>query len=90
MSCNEHIVSEEYRPPVVFALALQIPIAILCFLILDGGQLARICGIAMAAHWAGILLVMARRPQAPSTTDLAYIRLGFLMIFLPLIAPWSW
>lgn len=90
MNCKEHIVAEDYRSPVMFALALQIPIAIICLLMLDGGQLARICGIAMAAHWAGILLVMARRRHSPSMTDIVFIRLGFLMIFFPLIAPWNW
>ena len=55
---NRHVVSETYRPPVMFALKLQIPIAILCVLMLDGGQLARVCGVAMAAHWLGILLLM--------------------------------
>jgi hypothetical protein len=90
MNCDQHIVSEDYRAPVMFALLLQIPIAVICFLVLDGGQLAKICGIAMAAHWAGILLVMARRPHAPLMTDIAYIRLGFLLIFLPLFAPWNW
>jgi hypothetical protein len=74
----------------MFALALEIPIALICFLVLDGGGLARLCAIAVAAHWAGILLVMTRRPHAPSLTDIAYIRLGFLVIFFPLIQPWTW
>jgi hypothetical protein len=86
MDCSQQIVSEQYRSPVMFALALEIPIAFLCFLMLDGGHLAKICGIAMAAHGAGIGIIMSRRPQIPTAIDRVFIRIGFLMIFLPLIA----
>lgn len=82
---TQHIVTENYRSPVIFALALQIPIAILCALMLDGGQLARVCGVAMAANWLGVLLVMWRRPHCPTFMDLAFIRCGFLAIFAPLV-----
>ena len=46
MNCKDHIVAEDYRAPVMFALLLQIPIALLCMLLLDGGETARVCGIA--------------------------------------------
>ncbi len=82
---DRQIISEQYRSPIMFALAIQIPIAILCALLLDGGQMARICGIAMAGTWAGILLVMSRRPHSPTFTDHLFIRCGFLLIFGPLV-----
>lgn len=85
MTHDQSLVSEDYRSPVMFALALEIPIAVICALMLDGGELARVCAIAMAAHWAGILLVMFRRPDLPTLTDRLFVRLGFLVIFMPLI-----
>ena len=80
------VVSDEYRSPTFDALKLQIPIAILCLLMLDFGQLAKLCGVAIAAHWTGILIAMSRRPQAPTVTDIAFVRHGFLWIFL-LVVP---
>lgn len=85
MNTKCQIVTDDYRDPVVFALALQIPIAILCALLLDGGQMARICAATMAGHWVGVLLVMHQRPHAPTSIDRIYIRTGFLMLFIPLV-----
>ena len=82
---KQQIVSENYRSPVMDALKVQIPLAILCFLMLDGGYLARLCGIAMTAHWLGILLAMFRRPFTPTNVDVVYIRWGFLGLFVPLL-----
>jgi hypothetical protein len=79
------VVSEVYRSPVMDALKIQIPIALLCLLMLDGGHLARICAVAIAGHWLGILLVMYRRPHAPTRIDVTLIRWGFLGIFLPIV-----
>jgi hypothetical protein len=56
---------------------------------LDGGYLAKVCGIAMSAHWIGVLMMMFQRPFAPTVMDRLYIRAGFLMIFLPLIPIWD-
>ena len=48
---------------------------------LDGGQLAKVCGVAMAAHWLGVTLIMSRRPLMPTIADLIYLRWAFLPIF---------
>jgi hypothetical protein len=43
--------SPAYRSAIWFALALQIPIALVLVLLLDGGHLARAGGLAMLAFW---------------------------------------
>ncbi len=66
----------------VTALAVQVPIAVLFSLILDGGYLARICGIVVIVFWGWAGVVMLQRPVNPSWWDLLYVRWGFL----PLLA----
>jgi hypothetical protein len=82
---KQQIVSDSYRSPVMDALKVQIFLAILCVLMLDGGYMAKLCGIALAAHWVGILLAMFRRPFTPTNADLRFIRWGFLGLFVPLL-----
>ncbi len=80
------IASPLYRDAFRVAMIQQLPTAVLCGLLLDGGGVARICGIAMAGFWAGTLLGVARRPFAPTPADLALIRWGFLPMFAATLA----
>lgn len=75
--------SSRYRDAIYFTLfSQQLPIAVLCLLLLDGGRCARVCGIAMVAFWSAVALVMARRPDAPEPSDLLYLRWGFLPVLV--------
>ena len=74
-------VSPHYRDTFHLALVQQIPWAVLCLLMLDGGHLAKICGIAMLAFWLFALTCMARRPMLPTRFDIACIRWGFFPLF---------
>lgn len=76
----------EYRRPLWRAVEQQLAMTVLCVLMLDGGQMARLCGIAMAAFWGGASFVLVRRPTSPTAGDLWYLRAGFLPMFLVL---WS-
>lgn len=85
-------VSAEYRKTVFQALALQAVMVALSQLVLDFGTSARICGLALLGFWAGVALIIARRPSTPTRTDLALIRIGFLPL-LGLAVPvvlWVW
>ncbi len=77
--------SVQYRDVIRFALYQQVPWAILCTLLLDGGRVARICGVAMLGFWAGVALIMARRPVLPTRWDLRYVRWGFWPVFALLL-----
>ena len=72
--------SPAYRSAIWFALALQIPIALVLVLLLDGGHLTRIGGYSMIAFWLGALAIVWRRPERPTLFDLAYVRMGYLPI----------
>ena len=75
-------ISDEYRSPLQLALLLQVPIAILCLLMLDGGGLAKLCAIAMIAFWCGAAMILVRRPGGPSFLDKLYLKFGFMPLFV--------
>src|SRR4051794_21374872 len=84
--CSREVLSAEYREPVRFTLLQQVPVAVLCLLMLDGGRMARVCGIAMVGFWCGVFLLWLRRPRQPTRTDLAFLRWGFFPIFAASLA----
>ena len=71
-------ISSGYRKPIFEAVALQAILGLLSLLILDGGTTARICGIALVAFWGGTVVLIWRRPQSPTKTDVELIRFGYL------------
>jgi hypothetical protein len=71
-----------YRGAVKVALALQVPIAILLLLMLDGGFSARIGGCVMAGFWIGAAVIMVRRPKEPKPLDLLYVKWGYAPLLL--------
>ncbi len=80
---EEHtlLLSKGYRRPIRVAIFQQVVIAILCLLMLDGGQLARLCGITMFGFWSGAALIMIRRPWNPTPTDKDLIKLSSVPLF---------
>lgn len=78
--------SDHHRGAILFALLQQVPCAVLCLLLLDGGHMARVCGVAMLGFWGAAALVMARRPSPHSPGDLLFLRWGFLPVFALTIA----
>jgi hypothetical protein len=73
-------ISSSYRKPVFEAVALQALLGLLSGLILDGGETARICGIALIAFWAGAAVLVCRHPQTPTRTDISFVRFGYLPV----------
>ena len=73
--------SDSDRRAIHFALLQQVPCALVCLLLLDGGRLAKVCGVAMLGFWAAAVLIMARRSNSPAPSDIAYLRLGFWPLF---------
>jgi hypothetical protein len=86
-------ITSSYRRPIFQALTLQVPVGLFSLMILDGGDCARMCGIALLAFWGGAAVLIWRRPQTPAKTDLALIRLGYglvvAMAFVLVPAIWA-
>lgn len=85
-SARRVMLSAQYHPPDRCTLLQQIPIAIICLLMLDFGQSARVCGIAMIGFWLGTAAIWTRRPHNPLATDICFIRWGFLPLFAVAVA----
>jgi hypothetical protein len=85
-------ISKAYDSPVFEALAIQIIIGLLSLMMLDGGQLAQVCGVALVAFWSGASLLIYRRPLSPSRIDLQVIRFGYfpVVVIAFLLANWIW
>lgn len=49
-------------------------------LLLDGGTVLSLCVVAAAVFWPSAVLILVRRPQNPTSADLALIRFGFLAL----------
>ena len=69
--------SKEYWKALPVALVFQVVFVLLAGMMLDGGQCAQWCAVSTAAWWGGLLMVVVRRPMAPTKTDLFLIRWGF-------------
>lgn len=77
MDITQPVVSPRYKSDVVFALGVQLVVGLFAMLLLDGGRMARVVGVAVLAFWLATALVMTRRPHSPTSFDLAWIRWGF-------------
>ena len=74
--------SDDYRGPIHMAVFQQFGVAILCLLMLDGGQLAKMCGLVMLGFWSGVALMMICRPLNPTPMDKLFIRFSFVPLFV--------
>lgn len=75
-------ISQKYDTPFFEAVALQIVLGVLSLMILDGGDLARICGVTLIAFWGGATLMIWRRPESPTRMDVQLVRFGYLPLIV--------
>ena len=70
------------------AVIVQMILLVLTALMLDGGQMFRLCLMAVVVHWIGIGIVAVRRGAVPTTLDLLFMRYGavILTIAAPFVA----
>ncbi len=69
-----------YREAIKSALLQQGIVLVFTAGILDGGDLFRICLIALIAFWTGVGLIRRHRPKSPTRLDLILIRGSYLML----------
>jgi hypothetical protein len=73
-------VSKEYWKALKVSLVFQVIFTLLAGLILDGGQCAQWCGVSLVAWWGWFLVVVFRRPMAPTKVDLFLVRWSFPIV----------
>jgi len=74
--------SPEYNRSLRVGAILAVTVSVLACLVLDGGLTAQITLMAVLAYFGGVALMVVRRPQAPTATDLWLLRWGFLPLWL--------
>ena len=74
-SLNRH-----YLKALELAVAQQFIFLFSTALLLDGGGTFRGVLFSTAAHWAVILVILARRPSSPTRFDFRLIRFGFIPV----------
>lgn len=71
------------RSAVFFSLfVIQLPVALLSLLMLDGGRMSRACGFAIAMFWIAVLFLLLKRRFKLERSHIRFIRLGFLLFWL--------
>ena len=78
LSPREHVISPRYERPILSALMAQGVLAILASLLLDGGQAARVLGVALLAFWGTTGFLIARRMTDPTPAMLSWTRHGWI------------
>lgn len=72
-----NMISAEYDRVIRNALITQVVAGCFAALILDGGIIARVVGVAVLGFWLGAAILVLRRPFKPSRIDLGFIQWGF-------------
>ncbi|MDB5335063.1 MAG: hypothetical protein JWN70_682 [Planctomycetaceae bacterium] len=72
-----NMISAEYDRVIRNALITQAALGCFAALILDGGIIARVVGVAVLGFWLCTVLLVLRRRFKPSRIDLAFIQWGF-------------
>jgi hypothetical protein len=82
MNLTKELLSPKYKDAAKTAFWVQILVCILSALVMDGGQTARVCGLALAGFWCTAFVFAFRRPFTPTKIDLWYWKWGFLACFV--------
>ena len=69
-------ISIAYKVPVRDAAILSAILLVISVMVLDTGGVLGCCAVGLAAFWAGVLLIVVRRPLSPTPADLRVIRFG--------------
>jgi len=72
----------KYKVAVACAFVEQIAALALASATLDLGEAIRIAAIAIVAFWVATYFVIRRNREAPSSLALAFVRIGYLPLFL--------
>jgi len=72
----------EYGAALFACFFVQIVTALLSYYMTGMGEHITAWGTCFIAFWAAVIVVMARRPTNPTTGDLYFISLGFLLVWI--------
>ena len=73
--------SPKYARPLKFAVVEQVLLMVLSAFVMDTGEFANITVHAIIAYWALALIMLLRRPLAPTSADLIVLKWGTFLFF---------
>ncbi len=76
--------SKDYQSALKVALLLQIIIGLFAAIAIDGGLTFDVWWRSMAVYYGCLVVMLFRRPNAPTKVDLWMIRYGFAPLFFPI------
>lgn len=84
--------TDRYRTPIRYGVLWIIVLGVFSSLGLDFGETLEMYAFALAAYLALLLLILLRRPQTPTPTDLLALKWGMLCLFVVSLAlcPYIW
>ena len=84
--------AKEYRGDVSLGLTVAVILLLVSSTILDGGQIFQFVGATTLVYCLGIVVIICRRPQCPTKTDLWLVRFGFfiLLLVVPVVTVLGW
>ena len=85
-------IAPSYLKALRFGVAIQLASIVLSGFLLDGGAVAQFCILSLAVYWPVAVLIIWRRPQRPTRTDLSFLRTGYLVILFVsvFLMPFIW
>lgn len=83
-------ISEEYWPPLGFAVLCQVGVGLLLLLPYHMGQLVMLWVISGLTFWMVVGFMLWMRPAQPTAGDLHFARWGFLLFFVVAGPLFSW
>ena len=79
-------ITDDYRRPLIKALAVTIAMMLLSLALLDGGEISQPLMYGVMAFWFGVALIVVRRRSTPTNGDLKFISYGALPVMIGAIA----
>jgi hypothetical protein len=74
-------ISKDYWKALQVSYVFQVLYGLLAAMCFDGGGLLQMWCFSMAGFWGTFILVISRRPQSPTKTDLFFVRWSFPILF---------
>lgn len=71
--------SKSYWPPIKLAAISQAICLLVAAIVLDGGFCLTLAVFAAVAYWAGLVVMILRRPSNPTKIDLALVGCGYFI-----------
>ncbi|MCC5849843.1 MAG: hypothetical protein JJU29_17290 [Verrucomicrobia bacterium] len=73
--------SPAYKGALALVVTQQVLLWLLTGVVLTGGVLESILFFALTAYWVGFVMIVARRPDNPTKTDIFLIKWGTFLLF---------